>query len=55
MREDAYKHFRFTRRTTLITFAGCVFIPSMIYYMATTTQYKFRWTGKRKGESLVQL
>ncbi|KAI6038972.1 hypothetical protein EDC04DRAFT_2895708 [Pisolithus marmoratus] len=54
MREDAYKHFRFTRRTSLIAFTGCVLIPSVIYYVASKTQYKFRWTGKRKGDSLVQ-
>ncbi|KIK31341.1 hypothetical protein PISMIDRAFT_670382 [Pisolithus microcarpus 441] len=54
MREDAYKHFRFTRRTSLITFTGCVLIPSVIYYVASETQYKFNWTGKRKGDSLVR-
>ncbi|KIM65096.1 hypothetical protein SCLCIDRAFT_22902 [Scleroderma citrinum Foug A] len=54
MREDAYKHFRFTRRTTFVALTGCLFVPAAIYYLASQTHYTFKWTGKRKGESLVQ-
>ncbi|KAL4064307.1 hypothetical protein J3A83DRAFT_4096488, partial [Scleroderma citrinum] len=54
MREDAYKHFRFNRRATLITLTGCLFVPTAIYYLASQTHHMFRWTGKRKGESLIQ-
>jgi hypothetical protein len=36
-REDVYKHFRFTRRTTLISLTGFVFVPGAIYYLASQT------------------
>lgn len=39
-REDAYKHFRFTRRTTLISLTGFVFVPGAIYYLASQTQVR---------------
>jgi hypothetical protein len=54
MREDAYKHFRFTRRTTLISLTGFVFVPGAIYYLASQTHLKYKWTGKRRGESLTE-
>ncbi|KAF9228041.1 hypothetical protein BS17DRAFT_813908 [Gyrodon lividus] len=37
MREDVYKHFRFTRRTTLISLTGFVLVPGTIYYLASQT------------------
>ncbi|KAG9318374.1 hypothetical protein JVU11DRAFT_464 [Chiua virens] len=54
MREDAYKHFRFTPRTTLISLTGFVFVPGAIYYLASQTHLKYKWTGKRKGEALTE-
>jgi hypothetical protein len=52
MREDVYKHFRFTRRTSWIAFCGFVFVPSALFYIANSTDLKWRWTGKLKNESL---
>ncbi|KAH7930905.1 hypothetical protein BV22DRAFT_1190994 [Leucogyrophana mollusca] len=52
MREDAYKHFRFTRRTTWVTLCGFVFVPGTIYYLAAQTHLKWSWAGKRKYQTL---
>ncbi|KAG2146967.1 uncharacterized protein EDB93DRAFT_1148298 [Suillus bovinus] len=54
MREDAYKHFRFTPRTTWVTMCGFVLVPGAIYYLASKTHLKWKWAGKRKGEALTQ-
>ncbi|KAI0792911.1 hypothetical protein C8Q75DRAFT_587382 [Abortiporus biennis] len=52
MREDAYKHFRFTRKTSLQVFAGLVAFPLAIYFISAKTDGRWKWDGKRKGESL---
>jgi len=53
MREDAYKHFRLTPRTAWISFAGLALVPGAIYWIAANTDLRWRWGGKRKGESLA--
>ncbi|KAF9237668.1 hypothetical protein BU15DRAFT_75864 [Melanogaster broomeanus] len=42
------------RRTTLISLTGFVFVPGAIYYLASQTHLKYKWTGKRKGETLTE-
>ncbi|EGO21761.1 hypothetical protein SERLADRAFT_372407 [Serpula lacrymans var. lacrymans S7.9] len=53
MREDAYKHFRFTPRTTWIAMCGFVFVPGAIYYVASQTHLQWNWSGKRKDQALT--
>ncbi|KAH7889807.1 hypothetical protein F5I97DRAFT_1847484 [Phlebopus sp. FC_14] len=55
MREDAYKHFRFTPQNLLFAFSGFVLVPGAMYYLASQTHLKYRWTGKRKDEALTQV
>ncbi|EGN96224.1 hypothetical protein SERLA73DRAFT_59380 [Serpula lacrymans var. lacrymans S7.3] len=52
-REDAYKHFRFTPRTTWIAMCGFVFVPGAIYYVASQTHLQWNWSGKRKDQALT--
>ncbi|KAJ8583546.1 hypothetical protein M405DRAFT_866952 [Rhizopogon salebrosus TDB-379] len=54
MREDAYKHFKFTPRTTRVAIYGFVLVPGAIYYLASQTHLKWSWAGKRKGEALAR-
>ncbi|EIW85283.1 hypothetical protein CONPUDRAFT_150105 [Coniophora puteana RWD-64-598 SS2] len=54
MREDAYKHFRFTPRTTFVSLMGFVFVPGAIYYLSTQTTNKWSWAGKRKDQALAK-
>jgi len=53
-REDAYKHFRFTPRTTIVSLMGFVFVPGAIYYLSTQTTNKWSWAGKRKDQALTK-
>ncbi|TFY82961.1 hypothetical protein EWM64_g1045 [Hericium alpestre] len=52
MREDVYKYFKFTRRATWFSLAGCVFVPAAIALASQQTDLRWSWPGKRKGESL---
>ncbi|EPQ58482.1 hypothetical protein GLOTRDRAFT_126980 [Gloeophyllum trabeum ATCC 11539] len=52
MRENAYKHFRFTPRNTFIALVGVVIVPGAVLYLASQTDNKWNFNGKRKGESL---
>ncbi|KAJ8592774.1 hypothetical protein M405DRAFT_732613, partial [Rhizopogon salebrosus TDB-379] len=70
MREDVYKHSRFTPRTTVTRVAiyGLVLVLGAIYHLASQTQVrchciyfvfsswslKWSWAGKRKGEALAR-
>ncbi|KAJ8583064.1 hypothetical protein M405DRAFT_749206, partial [Rhizopogon salebrosus TDB-379] len=47
MREDAYKHFRFTLRTTRVVMHKFVLVPGAMYYLASQTNLKWSWVGKR--------
>ncbi|KAI0702330.1 hypothetical protein BC835DRAFT_1411154 [Cytidiella melzeri] len=53
MRENVYKSFRFTPKATVQVFVGLVAFPALIYYAAASTDLKYKWTGRRKGESLT--
>ncbi|KAJ7667233.1 hypothetical protein B0H14DRAFT_3074034 [Mycena olivaceomarginata] len=52
MREEQFKHFRWTNRTVRSTFWGLLIIPVGLYLTIHATQNKWDWTGKRKGQSL---
>lgn len=51
VREDAFRHFRFTNRATLQVM-GLLSVPVAIYYLASVTDRTLDWRGKAKGESL---
>ncbi|KAI0287932.1 hypothetical protein BC826DRAFT_1041686 [Russula brevipes] len=53
MREDVYKHFRFTSRASWISFTGMVLVPGALIYLSAQQDRKWNWSGKRKGESLL--
>lgn len=52
MREDVYKHFRWSPRITAQVIGGMIVFPLTIYYIASKTDLRWKWTAKRKGESL---
>ncbi|KAJ7273456.1 hypothetical protein B0H12DRAFT_1228317 [Mycena haematopus] len=55
MREEQFKHFRWTNRTVRSTFWGVLIIPIGLYLTIQATQAsrnKWDWTGKRKDQSL---
>jgi hypothetical protein len=52
MREDAYKRFRWTSRTTRVSLIGFIVIPGALFYYCNTTHLRWDWTGKQRGESL---
>jgi len=52
MREDAYKKFRFTPRTTLFALWGFCIVPGTIFYLSTLTDSRWNWSAKLKGQSL---
>ncbi|KAJ6455844.1 hypothetical protein C8R45DRAFT_1035897 [Mycena sanguinolenta] len=54
MRENQFKHFRWTNRTVRSTFWGVLIIPVGLYLTIYATQNKWDWTGKRKDESLAK-
>ncbi|KAI9428704.1 hypothetical protein H4582DRAFT_2081631 [Lactarius indigo] len=53
MREDVYKHFRFTSRASWISLTGLVLVPSALLYFSAQQDLKWKWNGKLKGESLL--
>ncbi|KAF8478930.1 hypothetical protein DFH94DRAFT_693318 [Russula ochroleuca] len=53
MREDVYKHFRFTSRASWISLTGMVLVPGALLYLSAQQDSKWNWTGKQKGESLL--
>ncbi|KAI0303376.1 hypothetical protein B0F90DRAFT_1710527 [Multifurca ochricompacta] len=53
MREDVYKHFRFTSRASWISLTGLVLVPSALVYLSAQQDLKWKWSGKRRGESLL--
>ncbi|KAI0050017.1 hypothetical protein FA95DRAFT_1603870 [Auriscalpium vulgare] len=52
MREDVYKHFRFTSRLSWISLTGLVLVPGALLWTSSKTDLKWNWRGKLKGESL---
>ncbi|KAI0956880.1 hypothetical protein AcW1_005456 [Taiwanofungus camphoratus] len=55
MRENVYKHFRFTPRTTFQSICGLVLFPGAILYLASKQDGKWSWSGKLKNESLARI
>ncbi|KAI0060899.1 hypothetical protein BV25DRAFT_1992693 [Artomyces pyxidatus] len=55
MREDVYKHFRFTSRASWISLTGLVFVPGALLWLSSRQDLKWSWRGKRKGESLYSV
>ncbi|KAH6918891.1 hypothetical protein BKA70DRAFT_1416897 [Coprinopsis sp. MPI-PUGE-AT-0042] len=54
MRESAHMFFKWNRRTVTTTLVGFVVVPVALYYSLAVTQDRWKWTGKRKGESLTE-
>ncbi|THH14334.1 hypothetical protein EW146_g5982 [Bondarzewia mesenterica] len=55
MREDVYKHFRFTTKASLISLAGMVLIPAGLLWFTAQQDRKWQFPGKRKNESLYRI
>jgi len=54
MRDDVYRHFRFTRRNTpKVVFWGLA-VPAGVIYLAFLQDAKWDWRGKLKGQSLLR-
>jgi len=53
MRESAYKHFRFTRKTTSVALWSFLIIPGTLLYISRAGDAKWNWAGKLKGEALA--
>jgi len=51
---NRHKYFRWTPRTARITFAYVVAFPAFIGYLAYTTDGKWDFRGKRKGDTIVE-
>ncbi|POS83543.1 hypothetical protein EPUL_003279, partial [Erysiphe pulchra] len=51
---NRYKYFRWTGRTVKITFAYMVVVPSIIGYLAYTSDGKYNMRGKRRGDTIVE-
>jgi len=50
MREDVYKHFKFTPRAAMISIVGLFVFPASIYWVAASTDLRWKWGGVRKGQ-----
>jgi len=50
MREDVYKHFKFTPRAAVISIVGLLVFPASIYWVAANTDSRWKWGGTRKGQ-----
>lgn len=51
---NRYKYFRWTGRTAKITFAYMVVVPSIIGYIAYTSDGKYDMRGKRRGDTIYE-
>ncbi|OCK79695.1 hypothetical protein K432DRAFT_382841 [Lepidopterella palustris CBS 459.81] len=51
---NRYKFFRWTPRTAWINFAYVVAIPSVVGYLAYTTDGKWDFRGKRRGDIIAE-
>ncbi|KAJ7285586.1 hypothetical protein C8J57DRAFT_1496324 [Mycena rebaudengoi] len=54
MREDQYKHFRWTNKTVRSTMWGVVIIPLGLFFVIHASQNKWDWKGKQRNESLAK-
>jgi len=53
MREEAYLHFRWTRRTVRTALLGFVIVPAAVFYIAERYHLRWDFSGKLKGEPLA--
>ncbi|KAF5331024.1 hypothetical protein D9619_005726 [Psilocybe cf. subviscida] len=53
MREEAYLHFRWTKRTVRTGLLGFVIVPGALYYLSTQYYQHWDFLGKRKGEAIA--
>ncbi|KAI9807045.1 MAG: hypothetical protein M1825_005762 [Sarcosagium campestre] len=51
---NRHKYFRWTRRSANITFAYVIAVPAILGYFAYTTDGKWDFRGKRKGDPLAE-
>jgi len=54
MREDVYKHFRFTPSVTRKVVLWAAIVPVTAWYIASQQDYKWDLAGKGKKESLLK-
>ncbi|KAJ7715939.1 hypothetical protein DFH07DRAFT_862489 [Mycena maculata] len=52
MREEQYKHFRWTNRTVRSSMWGAAIIPVGLFLVIYANQNKWDWSGKRKDQTL---
>ncbi|KAJ6611747.1 hypothetical protein B0H10DRAFT_2223671 [Mycena sp. CBHHK59/15] len=53
MREEQYKHFRWTNKTVRSSLLGALVFPLGLFLVIRASQNKWEWTGKRRDESLA--
>ncbi|KAF2143320.1 uncharacterized protein K452DRAFT_286152 [Aplosporella prunicola CBS 121167] len=51
---NRHKYFRWTPRTAWYSIAYCVLVPSVLGYIAYSTDGKFDLRGKRRGDSIKE-
>ncbi|KAF7879515.1 hypothetical protein EAF04_000711 [Stromatinia cepivora] len=51
---NRHKYFRWTGRTAGITFVFGAVIPSIVGYLAYTTEGKWEMRGKRRGDVIAE-
>ncbi|KAI9755547.1 MAG: hypothetical protein M1815_004861 [Lichina confinis] len=54
MMRNRYKYFRWTPRTTWITFAYVILVPSIFGYIGYSTDGKYELRGKRRGDTIAE-
>ncbi|KAG9013020.1 hypothetical protein FRB94_004413 [Tulasnella sp. JGI-2019a] len=54
MREDVYKHFKFTPSVTRKVILWAAIVPVTAWAIASQQDYKWDWAGKGKTESLYR-
>jgi len=52
MRENVYKTFKFTPRTTSLSLIWGLAVPVALYYGIVGQDMKWDWQGKKRNESL---
>ncbi|KAF2492135.1 hypothetical protein BU16DRAFT_529504 [Lophium mytilinum] len=51
---NRHKYFRWTPRTAWLTFAYVAVVPSIVGYVAYTTDGKYDLRGKRRGDLIKE-
>ncbi|KAI9850934.1 MAG: hypothetical protein M1838_004820 [Thelocarpon superellum] len=51
---NRHKYFRWTPRTAWLTFAYVVAVPSIVGYLAYSTEGKWEFRGKRRGDLISE-